>query len=379
MPVGTKAAMKGLLSIVLARMGCRLMLSNTYHLTLEPGQDFISENYSGTHNYMQWKYNILTDSGGFQMVSLADLSKVTEEGVEFKSHIKGDSRVLMLTPEESIRIQNKLGADIIMALDDVLKPTNEIGRMKTACERTIRWLDRCIEAHSRKEKQNLFGIVQGGIDMDLRKYCLSEMIKRDLPGYAIGGMAGGETKEDFWKVVDICTKYLPEDKPRYLMGIGYPVDLVICSLFGVDMYDCVFATRTGRFGTAFTNRGMIKLKNEKFKLDFKPIEDKCSCEVCAKYSRSYFNLTLNKNPRAINLISFHNVFYLLELMRNLRTAILNQKVDVFIEDFVRNQYYYSENGKYPNWVHNALKEAGVNVEFMINRLGNNDLEFFDNY
>ena len=378
MPVGTKAAMKGLLSIDLERMGCRLMLSNTYHLTLQPGQDFIYDNYSGTHRYMQWKYNILTDSGGFQMVSLADLSKVTEEGVEFKSHIKGDNRVLMLTPEESIRIQNKLGADIIMALDDVLKPTNEVARMKTACERTIRWLDRCIQAHSRKDVQNLFGIVQGGIDMELRKYCLSEMVKRDLPGYAIGGMAGGETKEDFWKVVDICTKNLPDNKPRYLMGIGYPVDLIVCSLLGVDMYDCVFATRTGRFGTAFTNRGMIKLRNEKYKFDFKPIEEGCSCEVCSKYSRSYFNMMINKNPRAVNLISFHNVYYLLELMGKLRQAILTDKVDSFIENFIRNQYYYSENGKYPNWVFNCLKEAGVNVEFMKNQLADKDfIEEFD--
>jgi tRNA-guanine transglycosylase len=368
MPVGTKAAMKGLLSADLSRMGCRLMLSNTYHLTLEPGQDFIWENYKGTHNYMKWDYNILTDSGGFQMVSLAELSKVTEEGVEFQSHIKGDNRTLMLTPEESIRIQNKLGADIIMALDDVLKPTSEPGRMKTACERTIRWLDRCIAAHSRKDVQNLFGIVQGGIDLELRKYCLSEMIKRDLPGYAIGGMAGGETKNDFWKVVDICTKTLPEDKPRYLMGIGYPVDLVICSLLGVDMYDCVFATRTGRFGTAFTNRGMIKLKNEKFKFDFKPIEEKCSCEVCKKYTRSYFNLTMNKNPRAVNLISFHNVYYLLELLGNLRKAILEEKVDLFVEEFIKNQFYYFENGKYPNWVYDALKAAGVKVDFMEDRL-----------
>ena len=366
MPVGTKAAMKGLLSIDLERMGCKLMLSNTYHLTLEPGQDFINDNYKGTHNYMQWKNNLLTDSGGFQMVSLAELSEVTEEGVEFKSHIKDDCRVIMLTPEESIRIQNKLGADVIMALDDVIKPTSESGRIKLACERSIRWLDRCINAHGRKNEQNLFGIVQGGLDLELRKYCLTEMIKRDLPGYAIGGMSGGETKDDFWKVVNICTKYLPEDKPRYLMGIGYPIDLVVCALLGVDMYDCVFATRTGRFGTAFTHKGMIKLKNEQFKMDFRPIEEECTCEVCAKYSRSYFNLTINKNPRAVNLLSFHNVYYLLELMANLRKAIIEDKVNSFAQNFVKNQYYRKE--KYPNWVYNALKEAGVNVDFMKDHL-----------
>ena len=375
MPVATKAAMKGLLSIDLVRMGCRMILSNTYHLHLEPGQDFIYDHYKGTHNYMKWNHNILTDSGGYQMVSLENFSKVTEHGVEFKSHIKGDPRVIMLTPEESIRIQNKLGADIIMALDDVQKPCNDMINIKTACERTIRWLDRCIEAHSKKDQQSLFGIVQGGVDIELRKYCLSELIKRDLPGYAIGGMAGGESKLDFIKVVDLCTKILPVDKPRYLMGIGYPVDLVICSLLGVDMYDCVFATRTGRFGTAFTNRGMIKLKNEQYKLDYNPIDDKCSCEVCLRYSRSYLNLSI-KNPRALSLISYHNVYYLLDLMSKLRNAIIDERVDIFIEDFIKNQYYNKE--RYPNWVYEALNTAGVKVEFMKNNLENKeDIEELD--
>ena len=249
--------------------------------------------------------------------------------------------------------------------------------MEEAMWRSVRWLDRCIKAHNRKDVQNLFGIVQGGIDINLRKYCLSEMVKRDLPGYAIGGMAGGESKADFVRIVDICTKLLPEDKPRYLMGIGYPVDILVCSLLGVDMFDCVFATRTGRFGTAFTMRGMINLKNERFKLDFMPIDNDCSCEVCGKYSRSYLNLIIKKNPRAVNLISYHNVYYLLELISTLRKSIIEGKVDSFVEDFMRKQYH--NELIYPNWVYNALKEAGVNVEFMINRLGNNDLEFFDNY
>jgi tRNA-guanine transglycosylase len=373
MPVGTKAAMKGLLSCDLERMGCKLMLSNTYHLTLQPGEEFIDDNYKGVHNYMNWPNNLLTDSGGFQMVSLAELSERSEEGVEFVSHIEGDKRKIMLTPEKSIQIQNKLGADIIMALDDVIKPTSTDNDLNDACERTLRWIDRCISAHSRKDEQNLFGIVQGGLDLELRKYCTNEMKKRDLPGYAIGGLAGGEKKDDFWKVVDCCTDYLPEDKPRYLMGVGYPIDLFVCSLLGVDMFDCVFATRTARFGTAFTNNGFIKLKAEKNKFDFEPIEKDCGCEVCLNYSKSYFYLMLNKNPRAVNLISYHNVYYLLDLMRKLRSAIIKGKdaVNKYAEKFIMEQFKNEET--YPLWIYEALNKAGVKTDFMEASLRKNNL------
>ena len=369
MPVGTKAAMKGLLSCDMERMGCKLMLSNTYHLTLEPGEDFIDQNYKGVHNYMKWPLNLLTDSGGFQMVSLSKLMKVTEEGVEFQSHIEGDERLLMLTPEKSIQIQNKLGSDIMMALDDVLRPTSEAGSLKAACDRTIRWIDRCISAHTRPSEQNLFAIVQGGLDLEMRKYCTQELVKRDLPGYAIGGLAGGESKEDFWKVVDTCTDYLPKDKPRYLMGVGYPQDLVICALLGVDMFDCVFATRTARFGTGLTNKGFLKVKNESNKFDFGPLEPSCDCEVCAKYTRSYFYFQFPKNERAVNLISFHNVYYLLNLMKKLRNSIIEEKVNEFVKDFF-TELYVKENSRghteanYPQWVKDALVKAGVDVEFM---------------
>lgn len=362
MPVGTKAAMKGLLACDLERMGCKLMLSNTYHLALQPGEDAIDKGYKGLHGYMKWNNNILTDSGGFQMVSLASLSNVTEEGVEFESHIKGDNRRIMLTPEKSIQIQNKLGPDIIMALDDVIKPSSKEEDIKNACERTLRWLDRCIQAHSRKHDQNLFGIVQGGLNESLRKYCVEEMVKRDLPGYAIGGLAGDEKKEDFWRVVNICTNYLPKDKPRYLMGVGYPVDLVVCALLGVDMFDCVFSTRTARFGTAFTNFGFHKLKSESNKFDFSPIEPECDCEVCKTYTRSYFYYSLTRNPKAVNLISYHNVYYLLQLMKKLRQAIIDGNVNQFIEKFITEQF--KKEGKYPEWVFEALKASGVNIEFM---------------
>jgi queuine tRNA-ribosyltransferase len=256
-----------------------------------------------------------------------------------------------------------------MALDDVIRPTENADDLKDACERTLRWIDRCITAHKRKHNQNLFGIVQGGLDINLRKYCSEEMTKRDLPGYAIGGLAGGESKEHFWKVVNACTENLPEDKPRYLMGVGYPVDLIICSLLGCDMFDCVFATRTARFGTAFTNKGFIKLKSEKFKTQFEPIEKECECEVCLNYNRSYFYYMLNKNPRAVNLISYHNVYYLLSLMKKLHNSIIEGSVNQYVEKFISEQFSdSSEKNKYPFWIYEALNEAGVNTNFLLDNM-----------
>ena len=292
MPVGTKGAMKGLLSADLERMGSKLMLSNTYHLGFEPGGEFLQKNFGekdnrSVHHYMKWNNNLLTDSGGFQIGSLVKLSEKSEKGVEFISHISGDDTRLMLTPEKSMEIQNDLGSDIIMALDDVISAMEKEGAIYDSCERSLRWLDRCIKAHKRKEDQNLYGIVQGGINLDLRKKACIEWTKRNCPGYAIGGMAGGESKQDFIDTVDICGELLPKNKPRYLMGIGYPVDLVICTLLGVDQFDCVFATRTARFGTALTDYGFLKIKAEKNKYEFGPIDPTCKCEVCLKYSRSY--------------------------------------------------------------------------------------------
>jgi queuine tRNA-ribosyltransferase len=367
MPVGTKAAMKGLLSADLERMGCKLMLSNTYHLGFEPGGDFLKKNFGGednrsVHHYMHWKNNLLTDSGGFQIASLEKLSERSEQGVDFISHITGDDTHLMLTPEKSMEIQNDLGSDIIMALDDVISPFSKGGAIYDSCERSLRWLDRCIKAHKRKDEQNLYGIVQGGINIELRKKACIEWTKRNCPGYAIGGMSGGESKKEFCDTIDICGEMLPKNKPRYLMGIGYPVDLVICALFGVDQFDCVFATRTARFGTAITDYGFLKLKSEKNKYDFGPIDKTCKCEVCVKYSRSYLYFLLNNNPRAVELISFHNVYYLLNLMKKLREAIINSKVNEFVEDFIKKQY--DETKEVPDWVVNALTKAGCDTSFI---------------
>ena len=368
MPVGTKGAMKGLLSADLERMGCKLMLSNTYHLGFEPGGEFLKKNYGGddnrsVHHYMHWKNNLLTDSGGFQVASLVKLSERSEEGVNFISHITGDNTHLMLTPEMSMQIQNDLGSDIIMALDDVISPFSKGGAVYDACERSLRWIDRCIKAHKRKDEQNLYGIVQGGINVELRRQACIEWKKRNLPGYAIGGMSGGESKQEFCDTVSICTEILPTDKPRYLMGIGYPVDLVVCALLGVDQFDCVFATRTARFGSALTDYGFLKIKSEKNKFDFGPIDENCKCEICKKYSRSYLYFLLNNNPRGVEMISFHNVYYLLNLMKKIREAIINKKVNEFVEDFIKKQYKNSTDGV-PDWVVNSLTKAGCDMSFI---------------
>ena len=305
MPVGTKGGMKGLTSENMSDLiDCDIMLSNTYHLFLKPGEE-IMEDMGGLHKFENWNRNILTDSGGFQIVSLGELNSLDEEGVSFKSHI--DGREFKLTPERSMDIQNKIGSDIMMALDDVVAPTTPVDRVEEAMERSVRWLDRCIKAHKNTDRQNLFGIIQGGVNDDMRRRCCKMMAKRNLNGYAIGGLAGGEDKDDFWRTVKVCTDILPDDKPRYVMGIGYAEDLMICSLLGADMFDCVFATRTARFGSAFSKYGMIKLKKNEFETDFGPISEDCTCYTCQNYTRAYISHTFRHDQSCLHLISLHNV------------------------------------------------------------------------
>ncbi|KIV90357.1 queuine tRNA-ribosyltransferase, variant [Exophiala mesophila] len=242
MPVATQASLKGLTPEQLEDTSCKLCLNNTYHLGLKPGQNVL-DLVGGAHKLQGWNYNILTDSGGFQMVSLLKLARVTEEGVRFLS--PHDGSPMLLTPEHSMSLQNSIGSDIMMQLDDVIQTTSpDHARMKEAMERSVRWLDRCIVAHKKPETQNLFCIIQGGLDLDLRRQCTVEMLQRDTPGIAIGGLSGGEAKADFCKVVDTCTDLLPENKPRYVMGIGYPEDIVVAVALGADMFDCVWPTRT---------------------------------------------------------------------------------------------------------------------------------------
>ncbi|UKK00808.2 queuine tRNA-ribosyltransferase [Theileria orientalis] len=305
MPVGTKGAIKGLTYEQLESVGCVLSLVNTYHLAFKPGKELL-EKAEGVHNFTNSRHNFLTDSGGFQMVSLSELSKVTEEGVHFY-YPYDDKEEILLTPEESINIQNQIGADIIMALDDVVSSVvRDKERLELAVHRTVRWLDRCIETHSKKDKQSLFGIVQGSVYPDLRRVCLEELKKRNLPGYAIGGLSGGEDKTEFWRTVELCTREgvgLPSEKPRYLMGVGYVVDLIVTVTLGCDMFDCVFPTRTARFGTALTDQGLVRLQHAEYQFDFRyriedlllsALDETCDCLCCKKYTKSYLHYGFKK-------------------------------------------------------------------------------------
>lgn len=277
MPVGTKGTIKGLTSSEMESLDCNLLLGNTYHLASKPGTEYI-EKMGGLHKFMNWKRNILTDSGGFQMVSLSKLCSVTEDGVSF-THPNTEEK-MFLRPEDSIHSQNQIGSDIMMALDDVVKTTTEGERMEEATHRTIRWIHRNLESNKKPESQNLFPILQGGLDLRLRDICLKAFQELPAKGFAIGGLSGGEAKEDFVRIVSYCAERLPADKPRYLMGVGFPEDCLLCACLGVDMFDCVYPTRTARFGTAFGKEGNLRLKNKIFRDDFRPVVEGCQCECC---------------------------------------------------------------------------------------------------
>jgi queuine tRNA-ribosyltransferase len=308
----------------------------------------------------------VADSGGFQMVSLLKLAKVTEEGVRFLS--PHDGSPMLLTPEHSMSLQNSIGSDIMMQLDDVIVTTSpDLARMKEAMERSVRWLDRCIKAHKYPERQNLFCIIQGGLDLDLRRQCTAEMVARDTPGIAIGGLSGGEAKSDYCKVVDTCTGLLPEKKPRYVMGIGYPEDLVVSVALGADMFDCVWPTRTARFGNAITASGMLNLRNVNFSEDFSPIEEGCKCTCCRPKSegglgitRAYVYHVTAKETAGAHLLTMHNVHYQLNLMRLAREAILEDRYPQFVKDFF-SKLYDGQKEKYPGWAVGALKGVGVDL------------------
>ena len=363
MPVGTQGTLKGILPEQLehSALDCRIMLGNTYHLGLRPGVETM-EKAGGLHNFMGWKRALLTDSGGFQMVSLLKLSKITEQGVQFTSPFDGSDS--MLTPERSIEIQTAIGADIMMQLDDVVDAThNDHERFEEARKRTVRWLDRCIVAHKNAAKQNLFPIVQGGLDSAKRVDCAEELIKRDTPGFAIGGLSGGEAKDEFWRMVNVSTDVLPEHKPRYLMGVGFALDLVVCCALGVDMFDCVFPTRTARFGSALTRKhpGALNLKTKYYKEDFSPIEDDCKCSTCSSVSRAYIHtLFSNKQSSGCHLITVHNVAFQLKLMSDIRKAIKNNQYPEFVKSFLGDNFPCGKT-EYPQWALDALEAVGIIV------------------
>ena len=332
MPVGTLATVKGISPEMLKEMHSQVILANTYHLWLRPGEDVI-EKAGGLHKFMNYDGPMLTDSGGFQVFSLGKTRKIEEEGVKFKSIIDGSA--LFLSPEKAIEIQNKLGADIIMSFDECAPYPCTYEYMKDSMERTLRWAKRGKEAHKNTDKQALFGIVQGGEYADLRERCAKELVKMDFPGYSIGGTSVGEPKDVMYKMVDDAVKWLPEDKPRYLMGVGNPIDLIECAIRGIDMYDCVLPTRVARHGALMTHHGRMNINNEKFKEDFTPIDSECDCYTCRNYTRAYLR-HLHKSDELFGktLLSIHNVRFLLQLSEDIRKAIQEDRLLDFKEEFL---------------------------------------------
>ena len=335
MPVGTQATVKAMSPEELKAMGAGIILSNTYHLWLRPGEDVIAQ-AGGLHKFMNYNGPMLTDSGGFQVFSLGKTRKIEEEGVKFKSIIDGSS--LFLSPEKAIEIQNKLGADIIMSFDECAPYPCTYEYMKNSMERTLRWAKRGKEAHKNTDKQALFGIVQGGEFPDLREHCAKELVAMDFPGYSIGGTSVGEPKDVMYKMVDDAIKWLPKDKPRYLMGVGNPIDLIECAIRGIDMYDCVLPTRVARHGAVMTSQGRLNINNEKFKYDFTPLDPECDCYACKNYTKAYIR-HLHKCDEIFGktLLSIHNVNFLLQLAKDIREAIKEDRLLDFKEEFL-NKY-----------------------------------------
>ncbi|MCK8815967.1 tRNA guanosine(34) transglycosylase Tgt [Natroniella sulfidigena] len=331
MPVGTKATVKTMTPEELKEINAQIILGNTYHLYLRPGHELIAE-AGGLHQFMNWDRPILTDSGGFQVFSLGDMNEITEKGVTFKSHLDGSEH--FISPERSIEIQEALGADIIMAFDEC--PPYEADReyVKDSLEMTTRWLERCIEQHGRDD-QALFGIMQGGMYRELREESARQIVEFDLPGYAIGGLSVGEPKEEMLEVLDYAPDLLPEDKPRYLMGVGTPFDLFEGVMRGVDMFDCVFPTRVARNGAVFTSQGRITIRNATYKRQFTPMDPECDCYVCQNYTRAYIrHLIKQKEVLGIRLTTYHNLYFLTNLMEKIRKSIEN---DQFLE--YRAEFY----------------------------------------
>ena len=340
MPVGTQASVKGVSPDELRDLGAGIILSNTYHLFLRPGMDLIRE-AGGLHKFMHWDRAILTDSGGFQVFSLGDLRKITEEGVTFRSHIDGSKK--FLSPEVSMEVQMALGSDIVMAFDECVPYPADYDYAKKSTERTIRWLKRCKEAMT-APNQGLFGIVQGGMYKELREWSARETTAMDLPGYAVGGLSVGEPKELMYEMLEYSTSLLPQDKPRYLMGVGTPDCLVEGVQRGIDMFDCVYPTRVARNGMAMTWTGRLVMKNAQFTHDHHVLEEGCGCYACRNgYTRAYIRHLVRANEIfGLRLLSLHNLYVLQEFMRRMRQAILDDRFTEFRSDFFN---HYQMHGK----------------------------------
>jgi len=340
MPVGTQATVKTMSPEELTAMDAHIILSNTYHLFIRPGHELIKQ-AGGLHKFMNWDRPILTDSGGFQVFSLSNMRKITEEGVEFRSHLNGDK--LFLSPEKAMEIQNALGSDIMMAFDECPPHPAKYEYVKQSLERTTRWAERCLSSHRRPEDQALFAIVQGGMYADLRKQSALELTSMDFPGYAIGGLSVGEPKPIMYDMLDQTVPLLPTTKPRYLMGVGSPDALLEGSIRGIDMFDCVLPTRIARNGTTMTSEGRLVVRNAKYAADLGPLDPSCSCYTCTNYSRAYIRHLLKADESfGIRLTTYHNLHFLLQLMRDVRQAIAEDRLLDFRDAF------FTKYGLYDN-------------------------------
>ena len=330
MPVGTQASVKTVSPEELKDLNAQIILSNTYHLHLRPGEQLVAD-AGGLHKFMNWDRPILTDSGGFQVFSLASLRKLTEEGVTLRSHLDGSRH--FFSPEVSIGIQEKLGSDIMMQFDECSPYPCDYDRAQKAMKRTIRWLHRCMDAKTRDD-QALFGIVQGAFYKDLRIECAKEMAKLDLPGFGIGGLSVGEPKEIMYEMLEAINPVMQQEKPRYLMGVGSPDCLIEGVLRGVDMLDCVLATRVARNGTVFTRNGRLVIRNAKYAHDFAPLDETCDCYACRNFSRAYIRHLLKAEEIfGLRLCSIHNLRFLTKMMEEIRTAIEQDALRDWAEDF----------------------------------------------
>ncbi len=331
MPVGTLATVKAMTPDELRQIDVKILLSNTYHLFLRPGADLV-EKAGGLHRFMNWDRPILTDSGGFQVFSLGQINTIKDDGVEFRSHLDGSRH--MMTPERSLEIQQKLGSDIAMCFDQCLRLPCSRDEAQAAVDRTIRWARRCKASHGRDD-QALFGIVQGGLFDDLRQRCAQELAEMDFPGYGIGGLSVGESHGEMYRCLDGLMPHMPAQKPRYLMGVGHPANLVEAVARGVDMFDCVLPTRNGRTGTVFTAQGKYNIKHSQFTQDFSPLDPQCDCYCCRTFTRAYLrHLYRCGEILAARMCSWHNIHFLVHLMARARQAIVDGRFPQFRRDFM---------------------------------------------
>lgn len=331
MPVGTQATVKAMTPHEVAEMGAQMILGNTYHLFLRPGHKLIRD-FGGLHEFMKWNRSILTDSGGFQIFSLSKLAKISEEGVTFDSHVDGER--FLFRPEDAIAVQEALGSDVMMALDVLIPSDSDYAFTRRSVEQTVRWAQRCRDAQ-RNPNAQLWGIIQGALYKDLRKWCVDVMGELDFPGYAIGGLAVGEAITDLYATADYTASMLPEAKPRYLMGVGLPDNLVECVAMGIDLFDCVVPTRNARNGMIFTSRGKLIIKQSRYKEDRLPLDPECNCYTCRNFTRGYIrHLYMAGEILAARLNSIHNLWFYIKLMENIREALRTESFEVFRKSFL---------------------------------------------